>query len=226
MVSAPPDLIAKLPGWGAAGGAALVGLGMPALPDAWLDAAVRAAGVAAVLPAAQSPLGATARGVLALGGGALAAAVAWAALYLLFGPRGLLAARMPAADGVPIVRRADAHPDAPPRRPMTAAELNGPPAPIGRAVAPVPAIPVPMSGPLEREVPADLDVPLAALDPAAIPAAPREPVRALAPLAPGERLQIFALAPPPPKRAEPAEPPTIDALLRRLELGAGTRSAA
>ena len=75
-------------------------------------------------------------------------------------------------------------------------------------------------------MPTDLDTPLAAIDPGAIPALPREPVRPVAPLAPGERLQTFALAPPAPRQPVATEPPSIEALLRRLEQGAGRRVAA
>ncbi len=224
---ARPDLMTKLPGWGAAASAASVGMAFVALPAAWLEAVVQASGVAALLPVAEPPLGATARAVLALGGGALTATVVWAALYILFGAGGFFVATPPRADGGPVVRRADAHPDAPPRRPLTAAELTGTPAPLGRADYPVPSIPVPMSGPQERTVPSDLDTPLSALDPAAIPVVPKEPVRPVASLAPGERMHTFALTPPPPPKPQPqAEMPSIDALLRRLEQGAGRRVGA
>lgn len=194
-----PDLISKLPVRGAVLAAAIAGVGVVALPAASLEAVVQSTGIAALLPVAAPPLGVTARGLLALGVGMLVAAVAWSALFLLFGEGGVFAATAPAADGVPAVRRADAHPDAPPRRPLSAAELEEP---------------------LDRTLPADLDTPMAALDPEAIPDLPREPVRAVAPLAPGERLQTFALTPPPPEQRPSAEAPSIDALLRRLEQGA------
>lgn len=222
---ARPGLIAKLPGWGAAAGAAAVGVAVVVLPAAWLDGAVDASGVTALLPVAAPPLGATARAVLALGGGALTAAVAWAALYLLFGRGGLFAPRRLRADGAPAVRRADAHPDAPPRRPFFAAELTGSPAPLGAARAPEPAMTMRMSAPAARAVPADLDTPLSALDPAAIPLVPREPVRPVAPLAPGERLQTFALTPPAPRVQPVGGTPSIEALLRRLDEGAGRVAA-
>ena len=93
-------------------------------------------------------------------------------------------------DGALVVRRADAHPDAPPRRPLSLADLGG--------IAP----------------PSDLDTPLSAIDPDAIPSVPRAPVRPVAPLASGERLQIFALAVPSAPVAEGDA--TIDALMRRL----------
>ena len=188
-----------------------------------LEHLVWTSGVAALVPAAQPPLGATARLLLALGGGVAAGAVAWAALFLLFGPGGFLAARAGAADR-PGVRRADAHPDAPPRRPMTAADLGTP----LMEVAPPSPPPPPPPTPVERPLPRDLDQPLAAFDPGAVPLVAREPLRAVPALAPGERIDTFALTPPPPAsrpiKREPASAQTIEALLRRLEEGAGRRT--
>ena len=91
------------------------------------------------------------------------------------------------------VRRADSHPDALPRRPIMASEDLGPPLPIVTVSASRP-LPEP-----ERPLPADLDVSLAEFDPCSVPDVPREPVRAVAPLA----------TPPAPERA-PARPATID----------------
>ncbi|WP_375392565.1 hypothetical protein [uncultured Sphingomonas sp.] len=222
MVALPRPIVTRvLPMAGAAAAAAFVALACVALPATLLARCVEASGIAALVPAAAPPLGVTARGVLALGGGLLAAAIAWAVLYLLFGTGGVFGAR---ENGAPTVRRADAHPDAPPRRPLSAAELADVPASLGRANLAVPTLPVPIAGPFDRLLPADLDTPLAALDPAAIPVAPRAAPRAVPPLAPGERMRTFALAPaPPPLRPAPSEPPSIEALLRRLEAGAERR---
>jgi hypothetical protein len=206
-------LMKSLPLTGAAVAGGLVALGFVVMPTAWLEALAIDSGIAAVLPVAEPPLGATARAVLALGGGAVVAGVAWAALYLLFGPGGLLAGK-PVRTDAPSLRRADAHPDAPARWPLSAAELPAPPSPI-------------LAPPVERDLPADLDVPLAAFDPAAVLPVPMAPARALPPLAPGERLETFTLKPPTRPLPEPAgEPPSIDALLRRLEQGAQRRVAA
>lgn len=214
-------------------GGAVAGLGVVALfallPAAVLEDCVWASGVPALVSAAAPPLGTTARAVLALIGGAMAGSVSWSLLYLLVGPGGLLAPRTPAG-AVPVVRRADAHPDAPPRPPMTAADLG---TPLMEVTAP----------PIERPVPADLDQPLAAFDPAAIPDVPltppapvpplaRAPIIAAVPpprtLAPGERIETYVLTPPVPKvppepRRAVAEKPSIDALLRRLEEAAAQR---
>lgn len=217
-----PDILKRLPviGAGVAGG--LVALTAIAMPTAWLEGLALGSGLAAVLPVAEPPLGTTARALLALGGGAAVAAVVWAALFLLVGPGGPLAVKASSGQaraGKPSVRRADAHPDAPPRWPLSATELPAPP-------PPAPLVPA------ERDLPADLDVPLAQFDPAAVLPVPMEPVRALAPLAPvplapGERMQTFALKQPMrPAAPVAADPPSIDALLRRLEQGAQRRVAA
>lgn len=214
-----PDMMRSAPQWAGAGAGLLVAAVAALMPGATLEALVSGSGIAALLPVAAPPLGVTARAVLALGGGVAVAAVVWAALYLLVGPGGLLAPRARAA-GVPVVRRADAHPDAPPRWPLTATELPEPP-----VAADLP--------PIEAALPADLDMPLALYDPDALPPVPAPPVRALKPLAPGlapgERLETYTLTPPPPPapapRARGDEPPSIDALLRRLEEGARRRVA-
>lgn len=187
------------------------------VPAAMLEDWVWRSGIPALIPAAAPPLATTARAVLALAGAALTASVTWSALYLLVGPGGLLAPRT-SASAVPVVRRADAHPDAPPRPPMTAADLG------------TPLMEVAASPPPVRAVPADLDQPLSAFDPAAIPDVPLTPSAPVAPLArvalaPGERIDTYVLTPPPPSvpraaRREDAKPqarPSIEALLARLE---------
>ena len=192
-----------LAGAGAAGVAVVAAALL--VPLAWIESLAWRSGLAAILPMAEPPLGTTARLALAFGGGLAVAAVVWSALFLLWGPDGFLVPRRAG----PSVRRADAHPDAPPRPPLTVAELGDP-------LPPPPAA--------ERDIPADLDQPLAAFDPAAIPAVPREPVRPVAPLTPpalerGERIETFDLSP----RASGDSQPSIEQLLRRLELGNSRR---
>jgi hypothetical protein len=202
---------------GAAAAGASVALLFALVPDVVLENWVWASGVPALVAAAAPPLGATARAVLALAGGALVASVVWSLLYLLVGPGGPFAPET-VADAVPVVRRADAHPDAPPRRPMTAAEMGTP----LMEVAPLPPLVV-------RPVPADLDQPLSAFDPGAIPDVPLTPPAPVAPLvkhplAPGERIETYALPSPAqlmpahePRRRSGSVQPSIDALLKRLE---------
>ncbi|MGP7796438.1 hypothetical protein [Sphingomonas sp. CLY1604] len=202
------------PGGGVAAGVAAAALFLM-LPTAMLEDWVWRSGISALVTVAEPPLGTTARAVLALGAGALAAAVAWSALFLLFGAGGLLAGHPAASpeEGVPVLRRADAHPDAPARRPLSASDL-GAPLPPPQELAPPP--------PVEQPIPADLDLPLAAFHPGAVPAVPREPVRAVASLrtpvalAAGERIATVQL---PRSPAESTTAPSIESLLRRLEQG-------
>lgn len=209
-------LIQNLPTWGGGAAAALAALCVLVVPDWRLETAVSASGLSAVLPFAAPPLGLTARALLMVAAAVLTGAVVWSALFLVWGPGGALY-RAPEGDA-PTVRRADAHPDAPPRRPMSAADLGVPPPP---SVQPVPA---------------DLDQPLAAYHPGAIPDVPLEPIRAVPAMAavstpepePEEvvaqdagpemtRIETFELTPMvrPPRPASRDE--TVEALLQRLE---------
>jgi len=180
-----------------------------------LEMLVTQLGLADILSAAQPPLGTKARLLPAFGAGIGAGAVIWAAAYLLLGPGGLLAGRAPAvaedeADYVPAVRRSDRHPDAPPRRPLHAAELGAPPPP-----------PVEEEEEVERTLPADLDQPLAAFDPAAMRAVPREPApMPIAPMNEPDALDKGAKLPPPDPQND-----SIESLLDRLERDTALRKA-
>ncbi|MGI4733310.1 MAG: hypothetical protein ACRYFW_16425 [Janthinobacterium lividum] len=224
---------------GAVAAGVLVAAACLAAPTGALETLVVESGAAALVNAAAPPLGLTARVVLAAGGGALAAALVWAVLVLVSGERRVPAAWTPAglsarvrsrpvrravASDPPSIRRADSHPDAPPRPPILAERDLG--APFLSIVAPaaeaVPAVECPL--------PRDLDTALAAVDPAAIPAVPREPIRPVAsltamapaaspPLAPGERIDTVELG------ADVRDrPDSIEALLARLERGARRRA--
>lgn len=186
-----------------------------------LESLVVNSGVASLVPAAAPPLGSTARVMLAFAFGALAASVLWSALFLLFGPGGLVSFETRRSDGVPVIRRADAHPDAPPRKPMSASDLG----------TPMMDVPVP-----ERPLPRDLDEPLSAFDPGALLPEPLAPVRPVTPLkvvpdrepelGPITTFELTPMVRPVRDTPEPVSPPTIEALLRRLEQGAGRRSQA
>ncbi|WP_314376353.1 hypothetical protein [Sphingomonas paucimobilis] len=178
-----------------------------------LEMLVTQLGLADILSAAQPPLGTKARLLLAFGAGAGAGAVVWAAAYLLWGPGGLLARRAPVVaedetDYVPVVRRSDRHPDAPPRRPLHAAELGAPPPP-----------PAMNDEEVERPLPADLDQPLAAFDPAAMRAIPREPMP-IAPMNEPDAPEKGAKLPPPDPQND-----SIESLLDRLERDTALRKA-
>lgn len=193
-------LTRSLPLTGAAVAGVVVTLLCAMLPGGWLNALFAGIGLPKL--------------VLALAAGIIVGAVVWAALYLLFGPGGPFAHARPraaATAAIQTIRRADAHPDAPPRRPLSAA--------VELAVPLAPPVVV-------QPLPADLNAPLAAFDPTAILPVPREPVRPVPPLAPGERMETFALQPDRPVAREPDQGrPSIDALLRRLEAGAERRVA-
>ncbi len=214
----------------AGGAGACAVLASLVLPGALLEDMVLSSGIAAFVPAAEPPLGTTARLCIGLFAGGLIALIAWMGLSALMA---WIDSR--ADDGVegeprPTVRRADAHPDARPRVPLRASDLEVPV--YGRVPAPEPEVeeildldetvppeePViamgppsegrPLHAPLPevQELPVDLDQPLAAFDPYAIPAvpmAPPPPVRPLRRSAPrlpiydeGERFETFELTPP------------------------------
>ena len=157
---------------GAIAAASLTALVFVAMPASLLDSLVVASGAPSALGAAQPPLGWTARACLALLTGSAIGLIAWAALFLAVGPRRVLIrlpVRRPRAAGVPAVRRADAHPDAPPRPPILAERDLG--TPFLDVHAPEE----------ERPLPVDLTTPLAAVDPRAILPVPREPVRPVPP---------------------------------------------
>lgn len=121
---------------------------------------------------------------------------------------------------MPIIRRADAHPDARPRPPLRADhELDAPGQPAGvLRDAPSEAI-------AERDLPVDLDQPLAAFDPAAIPPVPLPP-----PVPPRRERMADAgaragLARDPADRlVRPETDATVHALLDRLERGVVRRN--
>jgi hypothetical protein len=251
------------------------------MPTDMLEDLVVNSGIAAVIAAAEPPLGITARFVLIFLVGGGIGVVAWFALFLLLGSRSIViqpADDLDAGDRAPILRRADAHPDAPARRPLSAARDLGTPflevhaerplhmgvqaedaevieiAPVadplgaaaGTATEPG-ACPAVAEVPAEQALPADLDQPLAAFDPASIPDDPADWFPAPAPLRmtprrpvfdPGERFDTFDLTPvaprvpaPAPSPFTPSVPPmprpdpsaTIHALLDRLERGVARR---
>lgn len=153
-----------------------------ALLPAWrIEAAVEASGLPALLPAAAPPLGMTARVTLMLAAATLIAGSLWIGLSLLLPAK----RKRRAADAEPSVRRADAHPDAPPRQPVRAARDLG--KPFLDPLDPVET---------EMDLPRDLNVPMAIFDPAAVPQVPAAPAQAVRPL--------FR------PTAAPADEPTID----------------
>ncbi|WP_375251118.1 hypothetical protein [Sphingomonas sp.] len=118
-----------------------VAMGIATAPTAVLDGAVERLHLAALLPAAAAPIGVTGRCLLALGLGLLIASTA------LLGRLRRPASISLGYRDAPIVRRADAHPDAPPRRPIRASEDLGQPLPdpesAGRRIIMTPDEPQP-----------------------------------------------------------------------------------
>lgn len=348
------------------------------LPVPVLERLVMESGIASIVAAAEPPLGNNARALLASGAGGVVTLFSWFGLFLLLGTRsfgfGGKAQEVPVGEvPTPVLRRADAHPDAPPRPPLLATRDLGtpflevtardredegkpmpisalldmeqrkaatetvPPPPLSQLIAlaqkqaeearyemvapvltpkpapspepvaepepepgpepvpapvqeepapapiaesvldepnPEPAIvpifgappvaepapvaqapaanpwqepvfePAPQPAPAEQPLPEDLDQPLAAFDPGAIPDEPAPLPEAVAPLAPtprpsvfdtSERFETFQLTPPPavaaapPPRRDPAAPrpdteATVHALLERLERGVARRA--
>jgi hypothetical protein len=244
------------------------------MPTAMLESLVMASGLPAVLNAAAPPLGMTARLAIAAGAGGLVAIFSWLVLFLVFGTRGVSVGKEeeavePDAVPTPVLRRADAHPDAPPRPPLLATRDLGTPFLEVTAKAPAEAEPdedrvetlsepelepepLPIAETLEeQDLPLDLEQPLAAFDPQAIPQVPMPSPVTLPPLRrverpavfdTSERFETFELTPirrtPPPPRLTPAPrqreeaitrpetEATIHALLDRLEKGVVKRGLA
>lgn len=134
----------------AAGCAALAVLAMPV--DV-LEDMVTDSGVAALVTAAAPPLGLTARLAITFLAALLIGGLLWFGLGLLLGNRSIVFNRRAGDDGVPVLRRADAHPDAPPRQPVFANRD------LGTPFLDVHAEPR-VTG--ERPLPSDLDTPLSA----------------------------------------------------------------
>jgi len=221
--------------------AALTALAFLIMPIGVLEDMAVDSGMAALLTAAAPPLGTTARLAITFFAALAAGGATWFGLFLIVGARTAILDRGKAADGIPVLRRADAHPDAPPRRPVFANSD------LGTPFLDVKAEPV-VEIPEEREVPADLDTPLAAFlapsdpplptpAPQPIVAAPEpiaepepnvepEPQPVITPLsaprfAPHERIETFGLttAPGDDEPSAPLPQATIHDLLERLERG-------
>lgn len=167
---------------GGAAFGAITAIACALVPGGILDRLILRSGIPAVIAAAEPPLGMTARIVLALMGGGTIALLVWFALFLVLGSRTLVLGGDVAAqadpdtgDDVPVLRRADAHPDAPSRRPVFANRDLGTPFLEVRARLATDGVegsesapaPLPMSH-APVDLPVDLDLPLSAFDLGAI----------------------------------------------------------
>lgn len=205
--------------------AALGGLMFLLMPTAVLEDLVVDSGIASLITAAQPPLGMTAHFAIAFLVALVVGSVSWFGLFLLIGTRTIVIGRDAREDGVPILRRADAHPDAPPRRPVFANRDLGTPflevtaeSSLPMSVADVVAYVPPVIE--ERDIPADLDTPLATyrspLDPPLPAPAPlplgrvEEPVAAPAPIiAPSPVAEPVVTVDQPPVRVAPESPAVV-----------------
>ena len=261
----------------AGGAGALVAAASLLIPGPVLEDMVLASGIAAFVPAAEPPLGLTARICIGLFAGGLVSLLAWFALSALLAWTDSRAVTLD-EDGErrPVVRRADAHPDARPRVPLRASDLEVPsrrkserPDPVAQnddvleladaafaeeAVPDEPVIamgppsegrPVHAEPPEVQHLPDNLNLPLSAFDPSAIPPVPMAPPPPVRPLRrrptrtpiydESERFETFELTPavrpapmgaPAVEEAAIADPRTeasVHALLERLERGLATR---
>lgn len=150
-----------------------------AMPGDLLAALVGATGLPAIVPAAEPPLGLTARIAIGATGAALTFGLVFYLLRVL--DRSMLGGSRPRraapAEEAPRPRRRDFHPDAPAPRPISAAREFGEPAPPGRPSGPQPAWlagaeaepePEPEAEPVPAEHPDAMPEPAAG--PAALPA--------------------------------------------------------
>lgn len=226
----------NLPIAGAAGAASalIAALAFAFAPLSLIETLVVASGLPRILGPAEPPLGATARALLCFVGSVGIGALVLLVVGRIVGNRSVAFGRAdPDIERTPIVRRADAHPDAPPRPPVIATrELGAPMMTVGMEE--------------ERLLPRDLDTPLVDYDPQAfIESHPPEPlpvddepdyrVAAPAPLPrptifeAGERFETFALNPPRSSGNHEKPPPydrdvSVPALLERLEASVARRA--
>lgn len=189
-----------------------------------IETVVSETGLPTFLSIAEPPLGWTARAGLMLVAAVAVAVPVWIALRLLVerGPVALPSVDEDVEEAPPSVRRADAHPDAPPRPPVRATRDLGQP-----FLDPV--------GPVDPEValPRDLNTPMAMFDPEALPMVPAAPPPAVRPLfrptvaepepePDPEPVAEVRPAPPPLEEsvADPVQPaPSLSALIDRLDQG-------
>ena len=163
----------SLPPLVAGASALIVAVAIAVVPMWRIETVVSESGLPALLPIAAPPLGWTARAAMMLLAALLVAVPVWIGLTLLAvrRPVALPSAEAPVEEAPPSVRRADAHPDAPPRPPVRAARDLGTPF-LDPVASPEP----------EVELPRDLNTPMAIFDPDALPMVPAAPPPTVRPL--------------------------------------------
>jgi hypothetical protein len=215
-----------------------------AVPQDILSRLVIATGLPSILSAAQPPLGLTARVALAVGGAAIVFGLIFLLLRLL-DRSGMNASEEKEVEAPPRLRRRDIHPDAPTRRPISAARDLGEPAPpeaprdsvplwLDQAAPVVASViePAPASEPEPERVARFEPEPISEPEPVGEVRQEPQPVVASVPEplpAPPVPEAAFVPEPQPepepaPWPAPPAEMPTsIAALMERLEHGLARR---
>ena len=194
----------SLPPLVAGASALIVAVAIAVVPMWRIETVVSESGLPALLPIAAPPLGWTARAAMMLLAALLVAVPVWIGLTLLAvrRPVALLSAEAPVEEAPPSVRRADAHPDAPPRPPVRAARDLGTPF-LDPVASPEP----------EVELPRDLNTPMAMFDPDALPMVPAAPPPTVRPLfrpPTAETEPVGEIEPEP--EPEPAAPLPVEAV--------------
>jgi hypothetical protein len=199
-----------------------------ALPEWRLTQLAVGSGLAEVFPPAQPPLGFTARALFASGVGAIALIGSYLLLRLADRPR-VAKRETTEADAPPEpirLRRADAHPDAPARRPLTARDLGEPAAEAPEELLLAPETQAPAFLVEQEPEPVEAEPVEAQAEPEAPLVWPPEPVAEQAaepePEPEPEPESVVAEAPQPEPvlaKAEPEEEPSISKLMQRLEFG-------
>lgn len=190
----------SLPPLVAGASALIVAVAIAVVPMWRIETVVSESGLPALLPIAAPPLGWTARAAMMLLAALLVAAPVWIALTLLAvrRPVALPSAEPLVEEAPPSVRRADAHPDAPPRPPVRAARDLGTPF-LDPVASPEP----------EVELPRDLNTPMAMFDPEALPMVPAAPPPTVRPLF---RPPVIEAEPVAEIEPEPAGPAAVEAI--------------
>lgn len=200
-----------------------------AMPEWRLTQIVLTSGLPNIVGAAQPPLGGTAR----IGVMAIAAILTFGGVFLLMANVDRFARRKPGSVEAPVVqpiplrvRRADGHPDAPPRRPILAREDLGEPAEFTELVEAAEPTPEPASEPLPAFLAAEKPP-----EPVEVAAASRaEPEPEPLELTELEPVQPEAVAPPAAPvvqdQSEEQDGESLAKLMRRLERGLGRREQA
>lgn len=200
----------------------LSALGAVALPASVLNGLLASGGMAGLVQSVAPSLGEGARLLFAAAtggvGGSLGACAAW--MLVRRDDVDPLATSGLEDAPVPVIRRADAHPDARPRAPLRAQFELGSPVPVEAPLAAEEPVIV------ERALPADLDQPLAAFDPLAIPAAPIPPPVPRRRERSEQGLTRVAGGAGPDRIVRPETDASVHALLERLERGVIRRHAA